>query len=105
MDFDKLKNFSIKIRNYKCFGDEAQGFDSFKPVNVIIGKNNCGKSSLLEVIEISTILRLTKQDRESTNPNAKILNGDIREHHGGKRSEFIFTNKREILDSQLRALQ
>ena len=46
-----LDDFSVKIRNYKCFAGEAQGFESIKPINLIIGKNNSGKSSLLELIE------------------------------------------------------
>ena len=43
---------SIKINNYKCFvaDNEPQGFDFIKPINVIIGKNNSGKSKLLEVL-------------------------------------------------------
>lgn len=46
-----LDDISVKIRNYKCFAGEAQGFESIKPINLIIGKNNSGKSSLLELIE------------------------------------------------------
>lgn len=42
---------SIKIKNYKCFGKEPQGFERICPINVIIGKNNSGKSSLIEVIQ------------------------------------------------------
>lgn len=43
---------SIKIRDYKCFVKENdyQGFDEIKPINVIIGKNNSGKSKLLEAL-------------------------------------------------------
>lgn len=43
---------SIKVKNYKCFVNDGdyQGFDQIKPVNVIIGKNNSGKSKLLEVL-------------------------------------------------------
>ena len=43
---------SVKFRNYKCFKNEWAGFDEIKPINVIIGKNNSGKSSLLELIEV-----------------------------------------------------
>ena len=43
---------SIKIKDYKCFVKENdyQGFDVIKPINVIIGKNNSGKSKLLEAL-------------------------------------------------------
>lgn len=46
-----LDGISIKVRNYKCFGNEEQGFDNICPINVIIGKNNTGKSTLLEIVK------------------------------------------------------
>lgn len=46
-------DFSIKVENYKCFKDEA-GFDVILRVNLIIGKNNSGKSSLLDLVEYVT---------------------------------------------------
>lgn len=44
---------SIKVKNYKCFvsDNDCQGFDNIKPINIIIGKNNSGKSKLLEVMK------------------------------------------------------
>lgn len=51
---DDMLNFSVKIKNYKCFGDEEQGFECIKPINIIIGRNNSGKSTLLDLIEIIT---------------------------------------------------
>jgi putative ATP-dependent endonuclease of OLD family len=42
---------SVKIKNYKCFVDEA-GYDEILRVNLLIGRNNSGKSALLDVIEI-----------------------------------------------------
>lgn len=42
---------SLKISNYKCFGDAPQGFEDVYPVNVIIGRNNSGKSTLLELLK------------------------------------------------------
>ncbi len=45
-----LGQFSVKIKNFKCFGELEQGFDQIKPVNLIIGRNNSGKSSLLDLI-------------------------------------------------------
>jgi len=44
----------VKIRNYKCFGDEPQGFEEIKTFNVIIGRNNSGKSSLLDLVQFLT---------------------------------------------------
>ena len=45
-----MEKYGIKITNYKCF-KEPIGFDEIKPINVIIGKNNIGKSSLIDMIE------------------------------------------------------
>lgn len=39
----------LKIRNYKCFQDET-GFETIRRVNLIIGRNNIGKSTLLELV-------------------------------------------------------
>jgi len=41
---------SIKVKNYKCFRENLEGFDKILPINIIIGKNNSGKSSLIDVI-------------------------------------------------------
>lgn len=42
----------LKISNYKAFqGIFSQGFNGIKPVNVIIGRNNTGKSTLLDLVE------------------------------------------------------
>lgn len=49
-DFDGV---SIKAANFKCFA-EAQGFEQILPVNVIIGRNNAGKSTLLDLIAFAT---------------------------------------------------
>jgi len=43
-----LDDFSLKFMNFKCFADEPQGFDKIKPFNIIIGRNNSGKSSILD---------------------------------------------------------
>ena len=41
---------SVYFKGYRCFKEYA-GFDSISPINVIIGKNNSGKSCLLDLIE------------------------------------------------------
>lgn len=46
-----IQSYSIKAKGFKCFGEAPQGFDQIKPFNVIIGRNNSGKSSLLDLIE------------------------------------------------------
>ncbi len=44
-------SISFKVRKYKCFGEKYQGFDTIKKFNIVIGKNNSGKSKLLEALE------------------------------------------------------
>ncbi len=41
---------SIKFREHPCFKTEWSGFDAIKPINVIIGRNNTGKSHLLDLV-------------------------------------------------------
>ena len=41
---------SIKFKNYKCFLD-YNTLDITKRVNLLIGKNNCGKTSVLDIVE------------------------------------------------------
>ncbi len=45
-----LENISLRVKNFKCFGQEGGGFLEIKPLNLIIGRNNSGKSSLLDLI-------------------------------------------------------
>ncbi len=52
---------SIKLKDYRCFKDEWAGFEEFKPINVIIGRNNSGKSHLLDLVK-----RLTEQSLRET---------------------------------------
>lgn len=56
----------LKIRNYKCFGDGFSGFDTIRPINVIIGRNNCGKSTLLELAQHA----VSPMDLPTTSPGA-----------------------------------
>ena len=44
-------DINVKVSRYKCFDDIPGGFDCIKPINLIIGRNNTGKSSLLDLIE------------------------------------------------------
>lgn len=41
---------SIKFCRHRCFKNDWSGFDSIKPINVIIGRNNTGKSLLLDLV-------------------------------------------------------
>lgn len=45
---------SVKYKGFKCFKNDWAGFDEFKPLTVIIGRNNSGKSHLLDMVELLT---------------------------------------------------
>jgi putative ATP-dependent endonuclease of OLD family len=53
----ELTNVAAKIADYKCFGADAYGFDCILPINLIIGRNNSGKSALLDLIDFLTAPR------------------------------------------------
>ena len=42
---------SVYFKEHLCFQKEWAGFDTIKPINVIIGRNNSGKSHLLDLVE------------------------------------------------------
>lgn len=42
---------NIKFKNYKSFGDYWSSIQNISSVNVLIGRNNSGKSSVLDVLE------------------------------------------------------
>jgi predicted ATPase len=72
---DSLLTTGLKVAKYKCFRDVAQGFDQILPFNLIIGRNNTGKSALLDVLAYI----VTRQSKEMLtldgNTAAVILNG------------------------------
>ena len=46
-----MKADSIHFKGHSCFKKDWAGFDTIKPINVIIGRNNSGKSHLLDLVE------------------------------------------------------
>jgi hypothetical protein len=48
---EKFNGFAIFAENLKSFGSEKQGFEAIKNINLIAGRNNSGKSSLIDLIE------------------------------------------------------
>jgi len=83
----------LKVQNYKCFGEEFQGFEEIRPVNVIVGRNNSGKSTLLDLVACAVSpFDLTASAHQNKTPQvllAGILSeGDVRKvfkqgSHGG----------------------
>jgi predicted ATPase len=48
-----LEEYAIHAQNFKCFGEVFRGWDTFLPINVVIGRNNSGKSTLLDVVNLA----------------------------------------------------
>ena len=42
----------IYFKGHRCFKNEWSGFDTIKSINVIIGRNNSGKSHLLDLVKV-----------------------------------------------------
>ncbi|VVM59977.1 hypothetical protein PS683_01240 [Pseudomonas fluorescens] len=42
---------AFHLRNYKSFGQIGAGLEVIKPINVIVGRNNIGKSALLHALD------------------------------------------------------
>ncbi len=46
-----IHDVSLKTQHFKCFAAGATGFERIKPLNIIIGRNNSGKSTLLDLVD------------------------------------------------------
>jgi putative ATP-dependent endonuclease of the OLD family len=44
-----LRNYRVRVQNFKCF-DDWQGMERILPLNLIIGRNNSGKSTILDLM-------------------------------------------------------
>lgn len=69
-----LLNNKISIRNYKCFDSSGGGFEKILPINLIIGKNNSGKSSLIELIRfiVEKKKEIIEGGRDNSSPEVII---------------------------------
>ena len=79
---------SIHFKGHLCFQKEWAGFDTIKPINVIIGRNNSGKSHLLDLVEAlcdGTINGQGWQYRCSSVLDEESLRIGFREDHSGGR--------------------
>ena len=66
-----LNNVSLWVKNFKCFGSHGGGFEKIKPFNLIIGRNNSGKSSLLDLLEHVVASSFDKIDGSLYHNNVK----------------------------------
>lgn len=64
----------IIIKNYKCFDSSGGGFEKILPINLIIGKNNSGKSSLIDLIRfiVEKKKEIIQGGRDNTTPEVII---------------------------------
>lgn len=83
-----LKGVRLKVKNYKCFGEDPQGFDEIYPLNIIIGKNNSGKSALLDLPKYAI-------QQSQINQMAEF-------NHKGKAPELLLS--KELVDSEIRSV-
>lgn len=47
-----LANVGLSVSNFKCFGEEPGGFPILQPINIVIGRNNSGKSTLVDLVKL-----------------------------------------------------
>src|SRR5688572_17327858 len=76
-----LTDFSLKVSNFKCFADEPQGFDTLKPINIIIGRNNSGKSTLLDLMAYATRPSSIEGRGHKGRPPAVFISTTLTEDH------------------------
>lgn len=107
---------NVKIKDNRCFTEEWCGFDEIKPINIIIGRNNTGKSLLLDLIKAQcegtksewtknlefrcrgTLSNTRLRSAFPENVNGGILSGNHWHNHGkqfiGKNLEWISSGGR-----------
>ncbi len=88
---------SIYFKGHLCFKKEWAGFDTIKPINVIIGRNNSGKSHLLDFVKAlcdgtpndhgwqyrrSSVLDEESLRNEFLEKHTSVLEGDDWSEHG-----------------------
>jgi putative ATP-dependent endonuclease of OLD family len=44
-------NFGFTVKDYKCFKSRGASIHQIKPINLLIGRNNVGKSTFLEMLD------------------------------------------------------
>jgi hypothetical protein len=107
---------SIRFKGHRCFRDHFVGFDEIRPINIMIGKNNSGKSQMLDLVETLCASNTAKRgwrcevhavfDEASlqrafpANTSGGALGGNHWQQHGclfvGKNVRFTLNEKGQI---------
>lgn len=98
---DVLRSLSLSVSGYQCFGQDPGGFEGVYPINVIIGRNNSGKSTLLDLVEVACTgrskSRLGKRSEQGPLPSIKFrqrireeLLGDNQQGRGDHRNKGLY---------------
>ena len=68
---NNIQGFGIK--NFRSFNEDGVTLDNLKKINVIIGKNNCGKSNVLRFLQTlnSNIQELNKFPNDIQNQHRR----------------------------------
>src|SRR5262249_42192105 len=74
MEMDLLRHVWLKIGNYEGF-QEAQGFEGIWPINVLIGRNNSGKSALLDLIQTVATRSSPSADHAQESNRSELVRG------------------------------
>lgn len=83
-----LRSVALKARNFKCFGDQPEGFEKILPVNLIIGRNNSGKSALIDLVEFAvTPTDLSPFGHNGRMPEVQLTTSLVKEDLQGVFSE------------------
>ena len=70
-----LENCGLYGVGFKCFGGDAQGLEGIKPFNVVVGRNNSGKSGLIDLVSFACAGAppIAPQSRRANGQEAAIL--------------------------------
>lgn len=68
-----LNRDKITITNYKCFDEQGATLEQILPINVIVGRNNSGKSSVLDVVEHLTTNKSVLSNQQDTESRTEIF--------------------------------
>lgn len=94
---------SIHFKGHSCFKKEWAGFDTIKPINIIIGRNNSGKSHLLDLVEAlcskDKIDSQSWQYRYSGILDEETLRNVFREGEIGKIRQTLSVKSTEFADT------